>query len=297
MMAAHMTPAMLIELAFGTHRRANELHEGAVTDGWKWVAALVLAIGGTAAFAQVPTSQRGRPGRPVSFLACPEFRDTARQCWVAESYGKIYYIGGFGIATPPQLLHRVLVEGVAHDDEMSCGAINIDPIHISPLPEIDASCDTVLPDNGTAPREGSIFDLPAAALARNGAGVLAPPPLHGNTTFIVVFDFDRAILNLVNQANVEMIARAVMNSQVERVIITGHAGRSRLSNGSTMVETSKIAALRTAAVSDALIRIGVNPSIVDRREVDKTAIDAAVGDVESRNATVEIQLAKRPASR
>ncbi|MCW5191627.1 MULTISPECIES: hypothetical protein [Burkholderia] len=94
-----------------------------------------------------------------------------------------------------------------------------------------------------------------------------------------------------------MIARTIMDSQVERAVITGHAGRSRLSDGSTMVETSKIAALRTAAVSDALIRLGVDPSIVDRRAVDKSAIAAAVGDVKSRNETVEIQLAKRPGSR
>lgn len=31
MMAAYTKPAMLIELAFGTHRGPNELYEGAVT--------------------------------------------------------------------------------------------------------------------------------------------------------------------------------------------------------------------------------------------------------------------------
>ncbi|HEU4960717.1 MAG TPA: hypothetical protein VFT56_09930 [Sphingomonas sp.] len=233
-----------------------------------------------------------RPGRPISFVACPQFRDTARQCWLAESGGKTYYIGAFGIGTPPQLLHRVLVEGVAHDDELSCGGINIDPVHISPLPELDYSCDAVLPDNGTAPREGSIFDLPPAVLARNGSDVPAPPPLRANTSFSVTFDFDRAVLNLLNQAKVEMIAKAILKSPVRRVIVTGHAGRSRLSDGSRMLEAPQIADERMRAVSNALIGIGVTAGIVEEHGIDSTAIDAPVSDVDSREVTVEVLLSQ-----
>jgi hypothetical protein len=241
--------------------------------------------------------QRDRPGRPVSFVACPQFRDTARQCWTAESGGKTYYIGGFAIGTPPQLLHRVLVEGIAHDSESSCGAITLDPVHLSPLPEIDAACDTVLPDNGVMPKEPSIFDLPPAVLAANGGPMPTPPPLQGNTTFTVLFDFDRANLNLFNQANVEMIGRAIMNSQVQRVIVTGRSGRSRLADGSTMIESKAIGALRAATVSEALVLIGVAPELVGQRNVDKTPVDAQVGDVDSRNVTVEVELAERSRSR
>ena len=252
----------------------------------RWLAGGMAFAVSASALAQTATD---RPGRPISFVACPQFRDTARQCWLAESGGKLYYIGAFGIGTPPQLLHRVLVEGVAHDGETSCGAISIDPVHISPLPELDYSCDTVLPDNGTAPREGSIFDLPPDVLARNGSDVPPPPPLSANTSFAVVFDFDRAVLNLANQAKVEMIARAVMASPVRRVIVTGHAGRSRLSDGSTMREAPQIAAQRTDAVSKALIGIGVKPSIVETRAIESTAIDAPVPDLDSREVTVEVE--------
>jgi hypothetical protein len=261
------------------------------------VGLLWLAVG--SAFSQPlapPPPQRDRPGRPVSFVACPQFRDTARQCWTAESDGKTYYIGGFAIGTPPQLLHRVLVEGVAHDSESSCGAITLDPVHLSPLPEIDAACDTILPDNGVIPKEPSIFDLPPAVLAANGGPMPAPPPLRSNTTFTVLFDFDRANLNLFNQANVEMMGRAIMNSRVQRVIVTGRSGRSRLADGSTMIESKAIGVLRAAKVSEALVLIGVAPELVSQRNVDNTPVDAQVGDVDSRNVTVEVQIAEHSTS-
>lgn len=237
--------------------------------------------------AQAPPADR--PGRPVSFVACPQFRDTARQCWLAEYAGKTYHIGAFGIGTPPQLLHRVLIEGVAHDDEMSCGAIHIDPVHISPLPEISPECDTVLPDNGAAPRQGSIFDLPAEVLAQNGSDIPPPPPLRTDTTFAVVFDFDRAILNLANQAKVETIARAIIASSVSRVIVTGRAGRSRLTDGTVMTETPGIADARTAVIREALLGIGVRPDRIEVRQRETTA-DVSIQGVESRNLTVEVEL-------
>jgi hypothetical protein len=267
--------------------------------GGKFAFGLLLAAVGSAFSQPLPPQapKRDRPGRPVSFVACPQFRDTARQCWTAESGGKNYYIGGFAIGTPPQLLHRVLVEGVAHDSESSCGAITLDPVHLSPFPEIDAACDTVLPDNGAMPREPSIFDLPPHVLAANGGAMPTPPPLQGDTTFSVLFDFDRANLNLFNQANVEMIGRAIMNSQVRQVIVTGRSGRSRLSDGSTMIESKAVGALRAATVSDALVLLGVAPQLVSQRSVDHTPVDAQVGDVNSRNVTVEVQLAKRSRGR
>ncbi len=251
--------------------------------------AVILAfVTGSAVLAQPPQAQRA--GRPISFVACPEFRDTARQCWLAETGGKTYYIGGFTIGTPPQLLHKVLVEGVAHDDEVSCGAINIDPISISPLAELDYNCDTVLPDNGTGPRGGSIFDLPAEVLARNGADVPSPPPLSQPATFDITFDFDRSNLNLLNQGKVEMMARAIMASQVTRVIVTGHAGRSRLSDDSMLVENPAIGAQRAAVISAALIGIGVSPALLVTRDAKQPSSDNTADGVASRNVRVEIDL-------
>jgi len=255
----------------------------------KWIAALGVVIS-TPALAE--SLAAGSSGRPVSFVACPEFRDTARQCWLAESGGKTYYIGAFRIGTPPQLLHKVLVEGMAHDDQISCGAINIDPVQISPLPELDFSCDAVLPDNGTAPREGSLFDLPPEVLARNGGDVPTPPPLTKNMAFAVTLDFDRTVLNLVNQAKVELIARTIMATPVARVIVNGHAGESRLDDGSIMREAPEIATRRMAVVRDALIAIGVPKKIVEGRTADSPPEGSSVLGPESREVTVDVVLAQ-----
>jgi len=254
-----------------------------------WMAALGV-LASTNALAQNLAASSS--GRPVSFVACPEFRNTARQCWLAESGGKTYYIGAFRIGTPPQLLHKVLVEGVAHDDQTSCGAINIDPVQISPMPELDFSCDAVLPDNGTAPREGSLFDLPAEVLARNGGDVPTPPPLTQNMAFAVTLDFDRAVLNLVNQAKIELIARTIMASPVARVIVTGHAGGSRLDDGSIIREAPEVAARRMMVVRDALIAIGVPQNILEARTVDRPPEGSSVLGPESREVTVDVIVAQ-----
>jgi hypothetical protein len=254
------------------------------------IAATIVALATSmSVVAQAPPPAE-RPGRPVSFVACPQFRDTARQCWLAEHGGRTYYIGAFRIGTAPQLLHRVLVEGVAHDGEMSCGAINIDPVHISPLPEIALDCDTVLPDNGTGPREGSIFDLPAAVLAQNGAGVPPPSPLHTDATWTVGYDFGSARLNLLSQTQVETIALAIMASPVSRVVVTGRQGRSHFSDGTVMTELPEIAAVRAAAVRKALLDIGVRPDLIEVLQMQPTVADGPLQDVASRNVTVEVKL-------
>lgn len=247
----------------------------------------VVAFGASTAVLAQPLAA-DRPGRPVSFVVCPQFRNTARQCWVAEVDGKTYYIGNFRIGTPPELLHRALVEGTAHDGETSCGAINIDPVQISPLAELDSECDTVLPDNGSRPLEPSVFDLPAEVLARNGADVAAPPPILTPTTFTIVFDFDGTRLNLANQAKVEMIARAIMASQVERVIVTGYAGEAHPSNAPAMVEEPAVATERAAIISNALKGIGVAEGLLKRRSAPKAAPVLGRDAVASRKVTVDV---------
>ena len=64
-----------------------------------------------------------------------------------------------------------------------------------------------------------------------------------------------------------------------------------------MIESKAMGALRAATVGEALALIGVAPELVTQRNVDKTPVDAEVGDVDSRNVTVEVELAERSSSR
>jgi outer membrane protein OmpA-like peptidoglycan-associated protein len=107
----------------------------------------------------------------------------------------------------------------------------------------------------------------------------------------VGFDFDRAILNLANQARVEMAARAIMSSPVKRVIVSGRAGQSRLSDGTVMTEVPGIAPKRIAAVGNALIAIGVRPDKVEMRQARIAGSTDPIQGVESRDVAIEVVLA------
>ena len=87
-----------------------------------------------------------------NFVSCPIVRDTPSvPCWLAEYDGELYFLtlqtDVSAPVTPPWLGHRVLVEGtVARDRPRICGGVVLEPVVLSVLPELDASCNTpVLP--------------------------------------------------------------------------------------------------------------------------------------------------------
>jgi len=80
--------------------------------------------------------------RRLSFVSCPIVRDTKEvPCWITRYRGETYYLGiqqDIGAAFyPPQLKHRILVEGVPTAGPRICGGIVMKPVAVSPLPEID----------------------------------------------------------------------------------------------------------------------------------------------------------------
>ena len=112
----------------------------------------------------VSASAATPPPGHVNFVACPVVRDTAKvPCWIGKYRGETYFIG---IQTdiggdwyPPQLNHRMLVEGVVSKGPRICGGIVLKPNHVSVLPELDKSCNTILPagltPEGPTPRSPS----------------------------------------------------------------------------------------------------------------------------------------------
>jgi hypothetical protein len=85
-----------------------------------------------------------------NFVSCPIVRDTASvPCWLAEYDGALYFLtiqsDVTSPVTPPWLGHRVLVEGVISNEPPICGGIVLKPVHLSVMPESDASCNTMLP--------------------------------------------------------------------------------------------------------------------------------------------------------
>jgi hypothetical protein len=99
----------------------------------------------------VPAAAQQRPPADRrNFLACPIVRDTKTvPCWLAETDGETYFLGiqeDTGAAWyPPQLGHRVLVEGTISNEPRVCGGVVLKPVVTSVMPELDASCNTMLP--------------------------------------------------------------------------------------------------------------------------------------------------------
>ena len=86
----------------------------------------------------------------ANFVSCPIVRDTASvPCWLSEYDGELYYLtiqsDVTSPVTPPWLGHRVLVEGTVSAEPRICGGIVLKPVHLSVMPEPDASCNTMLP--------------------------------------------------------------------------------------------------------------------------------------------------------
>ena len=86
-----------------------------------------------------------------NFVACPIVRDTKTvPCFLAEYDGEVYFLGIQQDITaefhPPQLKHKVLVEGRVEEGPRVCGGIPLKPLSISTFKELDPVCNASLPD-------------------------------------------------------------------------------------------------------------------------------------------------------
>jgi hypothetical protein len=188
----------------------------------------------------------GADGPRRNFVSCPIVRDTASvPCWLSEYDGELYYLtiqsDVTSPVTPPWLGHRVLVEGTVSAEPRICGGIVLKPVHLSVMPEPDASCNTMLP---AEERYNLTFEPPRPPGPSKGRLAFdnAPPParpspaaLPPTKEFVVPYDFD-ALVGF-NHARVltDMLefARAVNAQEIE---VVGYRGAARLSNGQVMAE-------------------------------------------------------------
>jgi hypothetical protein len=188
----------------------------------------------------------GADGPVKNFVSCPIVRDTASvPCWLSEYDGELYYLtiqsDVTSPVTPPWLGHRVLVEGTVSAEPRICGGIVLKPVHLSVMPEPDASCNTMLP---AEERYNLTFEPPRPPGPSKGRLAFdnAPPParpspaaLPPTREFVVPYDFD-ALVGF-NHARVLTdvleFARAVTAREIE---IVGYRGAARLSNGQVMLE-------------------------------------------------------------
>jgi hypothetical protein len=252
------------------------------------LALLTLAAG--TALAAPPEHRR-------NFVACPIVRDTTTvPCWLAEHDGELYFLtlqtDVSAPVTPPWLGHRVLVEGtVAPNRERICGGVVLEPVVLSVLPELDASCNTVLP---AEERYNLTFEPPrppgpsagrlAFAAAPSDAPQAPPPPA---TSFALRYDFDGLVV-FRHAGDLTAILDAARAQGARTVAITGRRGAVLLSNGTTLSERSGIAQRRAEQVATLLKGAGLTE--VDYRVRFDETPSAARGEDDAALRVVTVEL-------
>jgi hypothetical protein len=227
----------------------------------------------------------------TAFVACPVFRNVheMRGCWLTLYKDDWYYLGspggvGDSGSLPPQLKHQALIEGVVSDAPRICGGLVLRSLSVSPLPEIDRRCDTVLPAQG--------YSIPSQN-ARHGIATieeLTPPPQppFSSRTVNVNFYFGNNFLGVPSQFKVQGAAIYILAADAKHIAVTGQAAATRLSDGSVLTEPAGLAEQRAKKIATMLRGLGVPD---DRLQVNWQR-DVFQGDALSAPAhrTVEIAI-------
>ncbi|HVY81346.1 MAG TPA: hypothetical protein VG994_10230 [Steroidobacteraceae bacterium] len=193
-----------------------------------------------------------------SFVSCPIVRDTATvPCWLAEYEGKTYFLtiqsDVSAPVTPPWLGHRVLVEGTVANEPNICGGIVLKPVHLSVLPELDPSCNTILPAED---RYNLTFEPPRppgpskGRLAFSYAPPPPPPPPAAATTkeFTVPYDFD-GMVGFSHPRYLTPVLSYAKAIDAQEIEIVGYRGGARLSDGRTLLEDAGIGRRRAEQIA------------------------------------------------
>ena len=246
----------------------------------------------------VPLAAEEAPAERRNFVACPIVRDTASvPCWLAEYDGELYFLtlqtDVSAPVTPPWLGHRVLVEGtVAGDRPRICGGVVLEPVVLSVLPELDASCNTLLP---AEERYNLTFEPPrppgpsAGRLAFAGGDPAAAAPAPSpEQRFTLRYDFDGLIV-FRHAGALTTILEAARARGARRVAITAHRGSVLLSDGTTLVEKPTIARRRAEQLAELLRGAGLTDVDYRVRWHDEPQAADGAGDAALRIVTVELE--------
>jgi outer membrane protein OmpA-like peptidoglycan-associated protein len=272
---------------------------------------IALGMVTTAAVLTSATLYAAEPsGATVSFVACPIARDTGPDtdlCFITEHDGVRYALVNPPDWGVPQLKHRVLVEGRVLTDSF-CGATAIEG-RASVLPDIDDSCNVILPFDGSVKGiAGGVFNSGspeqrayAQDLMRRATldpslsiqpAILDPPALPTpqppfeprSQTITYPFDSDRG--SGPDMMKLKGLALFAIASHAKRVEVVGYRATSRLSNGTEMVERTAIAEARARKVAGIVRALGVPDASIHVRWED--AAIAGKGDLDWQNRKVEI---------
>ncbi|WP_157073815.1 hypothetical protein [Sphingomonas soli] len=258
------------------------------------IAGAVAMIGMVASSAALAQDQVKR----LNFVGCPIVRDTEMvPCWLAEHKGELYYLGlQLDLQDPffpPQLLHKALVEGVVTDKPRICGGIVLEPVKVATMPELDPSCNTILPAEGhviTGARRGTGPD-PDVLSARNqlrARQVTKYDPPFEKKTFTVYFDFDDTYMPTRANRNVTEAMRYATASKAGSVRVIAYRGGAKLSDGTKLTEQDAVIAERVENIRFALVDIGVPAEAVSVEPKVRPERYTGVDDYKTRRVEIVV---------
>lgn len=190
-------------------------------------------------------AENAKPGDYISFVACPVVRDTTTvPCWYGEYRGVNYFLGiqqDIGADWyPPQLKHKVLVEGIISDEQV-CGATKLDDIHTSVLPELSLECNTILPaepsilaphaERGPGPNNEEPGNRPPRP---------RPPPIRppfSKREFTLYYDFEGVQIYNREFTALRQAINYATASKAKSLNAIVYRGSALLSSGETIYET------------------------------------------------------------
>ena len=237
-----------------------------------------------------------------SFVACPIVRDTKTvPCFLAEHEGETYFLtiqqDIQAEIYPPQLLHEVLVEGTVAPGPRVCGGIPLKPVKLSVLPELNLSCNLILPAEPGI--EAPPTRRPAGPSTKQAPVVVGgPPPARAaqerqtgpftERSFSVLYDFDSSFLFSRDTRVVNQAASYATAAKAKSVEITAHRAASLLSNGRILTENETIATQRAGKVADLLRGLGTDSASIKVNIATAVAKPDGVSDPQNRLVTIRV---------
>ena len=172
-----------------------------------------------------------------------------------------------------------------------CGGIVLEPVHTTPMPELDPSCNTILP----AEAQYTIDFNPrppgpsGGRLAYAGQKTLREelPGVQQNPWFELTFDFDRSIA-FNHPRELMRIVEYARQVSARRISVQGNRGAMLLSDGTLLVEHAGTARRRARDVARLLGGVGLSAEITAEWSDEALPADG-IDDWRSRSVKVLVE--------
>jgi outer membrane protein OmpA-like peptidoglycan-associated protein len=230
----------------------------------------------------------------VRFISCPVYRDTdagkKSGCWLADERETGRRFDITNAPSKPDWNHEVLVEGRVSSSPDACGGVVLEPVRVSVLP--GACTRQMLPAETF---KGRPFVLPERNVRPLSEARPPVQPPFQERSFYLLYDFDRNFI--VYQLDDYLLDQAITyirDVKPRRIVVTGYAATTPSEvSGRKIAEKRDIAKQRARSITDALVRLGVDPRTIEtawRTGAEPVAAPGADGLAEASRRRVEIKV-------